>query len=79
MKNELEKNNKELINMLLEKSNEAFLMSLEVYNIPTIKYRAESFAFFICNAWELLLKAKLINDNGENAIYYPKKDKELYL
>ena len=30
----------------------------------------EGFSFFICNAWELLLKAKLVRDNGEDSIYY---------
>ena len=41
---------KELINSMLTKSQEAFLMSIEIYNKPTIKYRLEGFAFFICNA-----------------------------
>ena len=61
----------EIINNLLDKSEEAFLMAIEVYNKPTIKYRLEGFAFFICNAWELLLKAKMLRD-GES-IYYSDK------
>ncbi len=61
----------ELINNFLDKSEEAFLMAIEIYNKPTIKYRLEGFAFFICNAWELLLKAKMLQ-NGES-IYYPDK------
>ena len=61
----------ELINSFLDKSEEAFLMAIEIYNKPTIKYRLEGFAFFICNAWELLLKAKMLK-NGES-IYYPDK------
>ena len=48
------------INALLNKSEEAYLMSIEIINKPTINYRAEGFCFFICNAWELLLKAYLI-------------------
>ena len=52
---------------LLEKSKEAFLMAIEVYNKPTIRYRLEGFSFFICNAWELMLKAHLINKEGENS------------
>jgi hypothetical protein len=47
---------------LVDKSIEAFIMGLEVYNKPTIRYRIEGFAFFICNAWELMLKAKLLKD-----------------
>ena len=46
---------------LIEKSNEAYLMSIEIVNKPTINYRTEGFCFFICNAWELMLKAFLIN------------------
>lgn len=51
---------KELIDNLLNKSEEAFLMAIEIYNKPTINYRLEGFTFFICNAWELLLKAKIL-------------------
>lgn len=53
---------------LVEKSVEAFIMGLEIYNKPTIKYRIEGFSFFICNAWELMLKAELLNRNQD--IYY---------
>ena len=63
--------NDELINNMLDKSEEAFLMAIEIYNKPTIKYRLEGFAFFICNAWELLLKAKMLNEG--KSIYYPDK------
>ena len=45
---------------LLEKSKEAFLLAIELYNKPTIKYRIEGFSLFICNAWELMLKAHLV-------------------
>ena len=50
-----------IVTKLLEKSQEAFIMAIEIYNKPTLKYRVEGFSFFICNAWELLLKAYLIN------------------
>ena len=55
---------------LIEKSKEAFVMAIEIYNKPTIKYRVEGFSFFICNAWELMLKAHMICKFGENSIYY---------
>lgn len=58
---------------LLDKSKEAFVMAIEIYNKPSIKYRLEGFSFFICNAWELMLKAHMINKFGDNSIYY--KDK----
>ena len=55
---------------MIEKSKEAFVMAIEIYNKPTIKYRVEGFSFFIGNAWELMLKAHMINKFGENSIYY---------
>lgn len=58
---------------LLSKSKEAFIVAIELYNKPTIKYRVEGFSFFICNAWELMLKAYLIKTKGPQSIYY--KDK----
>lgn len=58
---------------LIEKSKEAFLMAIENFNKPTIVYRTEIFAYLICNAWELMLKAHLIKTKGNNSIYY--KDK----
>ena len=60
-----------LINQLVNKSNEAFVMALEVFNKPTLRYRVEGFAFFICNAWELMLKARIIKEFGKKEIYYP--------
>ncbi len=51
---------------LVDKSIEAFIMGLEIYNKPTIKYRIEGFSFFICNAWELMLKAEMLNRNQSN-------------
>ena len=67
--NEIKYNN-DLLNKMLEKSQEAFIMSVEIYNKPTIKYRVEGFSFFICNSWELMLKAYIIKTIGDNAIYY---------
>lgn len=59
-----------LTDKLIEKSKEAFILGIEIYNKPTIKYRVEGFSFFICNAWELMLKAHIINCFGEESIYY---------
>lgn len=59
------------VSALLNKSEEAYLMSIEIINKPTINYRTEGFCFFICNAWELLLKAYLINKAKDiNVINY---------
>lgn len=61
----------EIKQKLVDKSIEAFIMGLEIYNKPTIKYRIEGFSFFICNAWKLMLKAELLNRNED--IYYSDK------
>lgn len=55
---------------LIQKSIESFSMAIELYNKPTIQYRVEGFSLFICNAWELMLKAHLIKTIGEDSIYY---------
>lgn len=51
-------------------------MGLEIYNKPTIKYRIEGFSFFIINAWELMLKAKLLKD-GDSIYFNDKPDRSL--
>ncbi|SFL28931.1 Protein of unknown function [Lachnospiraceae bacterium KH1T2] len=58
---------------LIDKAKEAFVMAIEIYNKPSINYRLEGFSFFICNAWELMLKAHMINKFGEQSIYYSNK------
>lgn len=68
----------DLSSMLVEKSIEAFIMGLEIYNKPTIKYRVEGFSFFICNAWELMLKAELLK-RGKKIYYKDKKDRTISL
>jgi len=68
----------ELERRLIAKSIEAFILGLEVFNKPTIRYRIEGFSFFICNAWELLLKAKLLND-GKTIYYKDSTDRTLSL
>lgn len=58
---------------LIDKAKEAFILAIEVYNKPSIRYRLEGFSFFICNAWELMLKAYMIKKFGEESIYFPDK------
>ncbi len=59
---------------LLESSIDAFISSLGIINNPSITYRMESFVFLFCNAWELLMKAKLHQDREK--IFYRKKRKQ---
>lgn len=46
----------------IEKSHAAMLAAIEVYNKPTFAYREETFCILAVNAWELLLKAKLLKE-----------------
>ena len=48
----------------LQKAEAALLSSIEVHNRPTFEYREETFAILALNAWELLLKAKLLAESG---------------
>jgi len=48
---------------LLDKSVSCLLSAIEVYNKPNFEYREETFSILAVNAWELLLKAKLLKEN----------------
>jgi hypothetical protein len=48
---------------LVEKATQAAVASIEVYNKPGFKYREETFAILMLNAWELLLKARILKEN----------------
>lgn len=49
---------------LLDKSLQAALAAIELYNKPNFSYREESFSILMINAWELLLKARHLNENN---------------
>lgn len=42
----------------------ALLAAIEIYNKPTVEYREQTFAVLIVNAWEVLLKARILQENG---------------
>ena len=42
------------------------LAALEIFNKPAFEYRVESFAILAVNAWELLLKARLVSLSGNS-------------
>lgn len=52
--------------LLLDKSIQAALSAIELYNKPNFLYREESFTILMVNAWELLLKAKILMDNHQD-------------
>lgn len=45
---------------MLDKSIDAMLAAIEIYNKPTFSYREEAFSILAINAWELLLKARIL-------------------
>ena len=69
---------KKISSRLLEKSLSSVLLGIELYNKPNVEYREECFAILIINAYELLFKAKIVEDTGKiNSIYEYEKKKLL--
>src|ERR1700680_514174 len=56
---------------LLQNAEAALISAIEIYNKPTFGYREETFAILAINAWELLLKAKVleVNNNDLRSLY----------
>jgi hypothetical protein len=50
----------------VQKAEAALLSALEIYNKPNFLYREETFAILALNAWELVLKAKLLHEHGND-------------
>lgn len=63
----------------VEKAAAAMTSAVEVYNKPSFAYREETFAILSINAWELLLKAKVLKDAANDLkslrVYEPRKTK----
>lgn len=57
-----------LAKALLKKSQENMLLALELYNRPSLINKLDSFTMLFCCAWEQLLKAMIIERDGENSI-----------
>lgn len=54
---------KSLSKQMAERSVEALTAAVCAYNRPADPYRIEQFAILLCNAWELLLKARILQLN----------------
>ena len=53
----------------------AVLAAIEIYNKPTVEYREQTFALLMVNAWEILLKARLVQQaGGKMAAIYRRED-----
>jgi hypothetical protein len=63
-------NKRKIEDRLAEKSLDAFLLAIGIYNRPTQRNRIEAFCILMINAWELFLKAQICHKFGESKIYY---------
>lgn len=56
---------------LVEKANAAMIAAVEIYNKPRFEYREETFSLLAINAWEILLKARIlqVGDGDVRRIY----------
>ncbi|MCB0212833.1 MAG: DUF3644 domain-containing protein [Anaerolineae bacterium] len=52
------------VQSIIQKSVAACISAIEIYNKPDFKYREETFSILLVNAWELLLKSKILLDNN---------------
>jgi len=68
-----------LLHSLKERSLQAYLLALATYNNPSIPYRIESFCILVCNAWELLLKARIIEESGKEETIFRKDGRTISL
>lgn len=48
---------------LVDKAVEAAISAIEIYNKPSFRYREETYCILMLNAWELLLKARILKEN----------------
>ena len=48
---------------LVDKAIEAAISAIEIYNKPSFRYREETYSILMLNAWELLLKARILKEN----------------
>lgn len=63
--------------LLHEKSVTSLVAAIELFNKPNVQYREESFAVLCVNAWELLLKARILQlaNNRMSALFIYKRKK----
>ena len=57
-------------------AREALLAAVEIYNKPKAEYREQSVSFLLVNAWEILIKARIIQQSGDKvqSIYRRKRN-----
>lgn len=61
------------VKQLLEHSKRSFIAAIDTYNRIGSVCRVEGFAYYITNAWELMLKARMIQLTGDPQFIYSKR------
>ncbi len=65
---------------LVQRAEAALMAAIEIYNKPDFPYREETFAILAINAWELLLKARVVALEGNEVrslyVYQPRRDSQ---
>ena len=63
---------------LVDRAIAATVSAIEIYNKPDFRYRAETFCILAINGWELLFKAKWLNENNNkiHSLYVKIADKK---
>jgi EC042_2821-lke REase/Protein of unknown function (DUF3644) len=62
-----------LAQALSKRSSENFILAMEAYNRPSLMNRLDAFALLFTTAWEQILKAQIVDKDGEEAILKPAK------
>ncbi|OCH97129.1 hypothetical protein A8135_05740 [Legionella jamestowniensis] len=65
------------VHNLFQKSKNAFLTAIQLYNSPTQLSRIELFTILITNAWELLLKGEIVQSSNELSAIYKNSSKSI--
>ncbi len=63
---------------LLDKAIDALIAGIEIYNKPVFSYREETFSILAINAWELLIKSRILqlsNNKMASILEYEKRKK----
>tara|TARA_R110002033_G_scaffold162930_3_gene199808 strand:- start:2838 stop:4127 length:1290 start_codon:yes stop_codon:yes gene_type:complete len=64
-----------LAKALLKKSRDNMMLALELYNRPSLENKLDGFVVLFSMSWEQLIKAILIERDGEDSIYRPSSKK----
>jgi hypothetical protein len=65
-----------LFGELMEAGAQEFQLAIELFNRPTTPNRVDAFVVHFCAAWEKMLKARLVKEQGEASIWEDGKERK---